>query len=281
VDNLIAQRGLRGTGTICKAEPVTNAIRVRRVPETGSTNADVLAAAVAGEPEGLVVVAGTQTAGRGRQGRSWQSPPGGGLWFSVLLRPGEDPLPVPAARFGWLPLLAGVALTRTVREVAGVDAALKWPNDLLVQDAKCAGILAEATGTGAIALGIGLNTTLTAGQLPPVPPVGLAATSLALAGASVVDNDRLLAGLLERLWSGYTGWRAAGGDPLASGLRQAYLEVCGTIGRRVRAILPGGAEISGLATTVDDDGRLIVGDQPVAAGDVLHLRPMAGLDGDD
>jgi len=260
---------------------VTDAFRVRRVTETGSTNADVLAAAVAGEPEGLVVVAATQTAGRGRQGRSWQSPPGGGLWMSVLLRPGEGSLAVPAARFGWLPLLAGVALARTVREVAGVDAALKWPNDLLVGDAKCAGILAEATGTGAVALGIGLNTTLTAEQLPPVAPVGLPATSLALAGASVVDNDLLLAALLERLSYGYTGWREAGGDPLASGLRKAYLEICGTIGREVRAILPGRADISGLATTVDNDGRLIVANQPVAAGDVLHLRPMAGLDSGD
>ncbi|NUT38028.1 MAG: biotin--[acetyl-CoA-carboxylase] ligase [Hamadaea sp.] len=245
--------------------------RVRRVPETGSTNADVLAAAVAGEPEGLVVVAGAQSAGRGRLGRSWVSPPGGGLWMSVLLRPGEAPDQVPVARFGWLPLLAGVALAAAVRDVAGVDVAVKWPNDLLVKDAKCAGILAEATATGAIALGMGLNTGLTQEQLPPTP-TGLPATSLRLAGASTVDNDVLLAALLDDLGGWYARWKAVAGDPEASGLREAYLEVCGTVGRQVRAILPDGAEIQGVATTVDRDGRLVVGDRPVAAGDVVHLR---------
>jgi len=246
--------------------------RVRKVRQTGSTNADVLAAAVAGEPEGLVVVAGTQTAGRGRLGRTWESPPDGGLWFSVLLRPD-----VPPARLGWLPLLAGVALAHTVREVAGVEAALKWPNDLLVgvesgNPEKCAGILAEATGGGAIALGIGLNTRLTREQLPPPPPSGLPPTSLALAGASIVDNDVLLTGLLDRLESAYLAWTEAGGDPEASGLRPAYLQVCATIGLDVRAILPGGAEVRGRATTVDGEGRLVVAGQPVAAGDIVHLR---------
>jgi BirA family transcriptional regulator, biotin operon repressor / biotin---[acetyl-CoA-carboxylase] ligase len=243
-------------------------IRVRKVQETGSTNADVLAAAAAGEPEGLVVAAGTQTAGRGRLGRTWQSPPGGGLWFSVLLRPAE----VPPSRLGWLPLLAGVALAHTVRDVAGVDAALKWPNDLLVRGEKCAGILAEASGGGAIALGIGLNTRLTREQLPPPPPYGLPPTSLALAGASMVDNDGLLTALLDRLASAYADWCAAGGDPEASGLRPAYLSICATIGLDVRAILPGGAEIHGRATTVDGEGRLVVGGQAVAAGDIVHLR---------
>ncbi|NUO60721.1 MAG: biotin--[acetyl-CoA-carboxylase] ligase [Hamadaea sp.] len=241
--------------------------RVREVQETGSTNADVLAAALAGEPEGLVVAAGTQTAGRGRLGRTWQSPPGGGLWFSVLLRPG-----IPPARLGWLPLLAGVTLAHCVRDVAGVDAALKWPNDLLVGGKKCAGILAEATGTGAIALGIGLNTRLTEEQLPPPPPSGLPPTSLALAGASDVDNDAMLTALLDRLASAYSAWRAAGGDPEESGLRSAYLGVCATIGLDVRAILPGGAEIRGRATTVDGEGRLVVAGRSIAAGDIVHLR---------
>jgi BirA family biotin operon repressor/biotin-[acetyl-CoA-carboxylase] ligase len=253
------------------------------VDQTESTNADVLAAAAAGEPEGLVVVAQKQTAGRGRMRRTWESPAGGGLWFSVLLRPGDGPLTadgalaVPAvspARFGWLPLLAGVALAETVNEVAQVEARLKWPNDLMIEDAKCAGILAEATGTGAIALGVGLNTMLGEEQLPPTPS-GAPATSLRLAGAAVLDNAALLDAFLDHLGHWYAAWRAAAGDAQASGVRQAYLESCATIGREVRAILPGGAEIGGRAGTVDDEGRLLVAGLPVAAADVVHLRPMA------
>lgn len=258
--------------------------RVRRVERTGSTNADVLAAAVAGEPEGLVVVAATQTAGRGRQGRTWESPPGGGLWFTVLVRPGE----VPVARFGWLPLLAGVALTEAVKDALAEaakertanGAGLKWPNDLLIGEAKCAGILAEATGTGGVAVGIGLNTNLDEDELPPTP-TGAKATSLRARTGSAVDNEALLAAILDRLAARYAEWRTHGGDAEASGLRRAYTENCVTIGKQVRAILPGGAEISGRATTVDIDGRLVVGDRVLAAADVVHLRPIARVDGAD
>src|SRR4029453_7513914 len=108
--------------------------------ETGSTNADVAAAGLAGAAEGLVVVAERQVAGRGRRDRQWVSPPRAGLTLSVLLRPGPAVAP---RTWGWLPLLAGLALRDAVRERAGVEAALKWPNDLLIGDAKCAGILAE------------------------------------------------------------------------------------------------------------------------------------------
>jgi len=247
--------------------------RINRVERTGSTNADVLAAALRGEPEGLVVVAQTQTAGRGRQGRTWESPQGGGLWFTVLLRPHD----VAVARLGWLPLLAGVALAEAVRATAKVEAGLKWPNDLLVGGAKCAGILAEATGTGGVAVGIGLNTNLAEERLPPTP-TGVKATSLRLHAGSAVDNDEILGAVLDRLAVRYAEWRTHSGDADASGLRSAYTENCVTIGRRVRAILPGGAEISGRATTVDIDGRLVVGGQAVAAGDVVHLRPIARVD---
>src|ERR1700756_4748769 len=111
------------------------------VASTGSTNVDLLARAVADPalPEGQVLVAEEQTAGRGRLGRSWSSVPGASLTFSVLLRPAT----VPPARRGWLPLLAGVAVVSAVRAVAGVDAVLKWPNDILAGDRKLAGILTE------------------------------------------------------------------------------------------------------------------------------------------
>jgi BirA family biotin operon repressor/biotin-[acetyl-CoA-carboxylase] ligase len=254
--------------------------------ETGSTNADVAEAAQAGEPEGLVVVAERQTAGRGRRGRIWQSPPRAGIATSVLLRPGEAAPergwpPAPPTGYGWLPLLAGVALVEAVARLAELDATLKWPNDLLIGDAKCAGVLAESvpgrspTQPPAIVLGIGLNVTLRADELP-VNPTGLPATSLQLAGAAATDRDPLLRALLRSVAEWYDRWRTAGGDAEASGLREAYLAACATVGREVRVLLPGGDELTGTATGVDQDGHLLVttaaGDRAVAAGDVLHLR---------
>jgi BirA family biotin operon repressor/biotin-[acetyl-CoA-carboxylase] ligase len=233
------------------------------VAETGSTNADVASAARAGAAEGLVVVAELQTAGRGRLGRVWQSPARAGIAASVLLRPdGIDP-----ARYGWLPLLAGVALAEGVRRVAEVDAVLKWPNDLLVGGRKCAGILAEVAGPGAVVVGFGLNTTLRASELPSPD-----ATSLALAGAAGVDRDPLLRAVLRALEAWYGRWRTADGDAGASGLRQTYASGCATLGLQVRVQLPGGEELHGRADGVDSAGRLVVGGHALAAGDVAHLR---------
>ncbi|MBG6102278.1 biotin--[acetyl-CoA-carboxylase] ligase [Micromonospora vinacea] len=254
--------------------------------ETGSTNADVAEAARADEPEGLVVVAERQTAGRGRRGRVWQSPARAGIATSVLLRPGEAVpdrgwLPAAPTGYGWLPLLAGVALVEAVARLAELEATLKWPNDLLIGDAKCAGVLAEAVPgrapdqPPAIVLGIGLNVTLRADELP-VNPTGLPATSLQLAGAVATDRDPLLRALLRAVADWYDRWRSAGGDAVASGLRDAYLEACATIGREVRVLLPTGESLTGTATGVDPDGQLIVttptGTRTLAAGDVLHLR---------
>lgn len=249
--------------------------------ETASTNADAAGAAHAGEPEGLVVVAEQQTAGRGRRGRTWTSPPRAGLTLSVLLRPGvavpEREWPAaPAAAYGWLPLLAGVALVETVTRVAEVPAVLKWPNDLLVGDLKCAGILAEGVPDGgppAVVVGIGLNVTSRAGELPADRP----ATSLQLAGAAMTDRDPLLRALLRGLGGWYGRWRSAGGDAEAAGLAEAYRHHCATIGRSVRVQLPSGDELAGEATTVDAEGQLVVRtaegrSQSVAAGDVLHVR---------
>jgi BirA family biotin operon repressor/biotin-[acetyl-CoA-carboxylase] ligase len=244
---------------------------LRVVDETGSTNSDVAAAARAGAAEGLVLVAERQTSGRGRLGRVWTSPPRAGLALSVLLRPtGID-----ITRFGWLPLLAGVALAEAVRRIAEVDAVLKWPNDLLVGERKCAGILAEAIppapgavpAQSAIVLGIGLNTTLREHELPRPD-----ATSLALAGAACTDRDPLLRGLLRSLATWYGRWHEAGGDPETSGLREAYLFHCATLGRDVLVHMPDGSELRGRADGVDADGRIIVDGQAFAAADVAHLR---------
>lgn len=254
--------------------------RLHAVSETGSTNADVADAARRGAPEGLVIVAERQTAGRGRLGRSWESPAGAGLMFSVLLRPH-----VPVARWGWLPLLGGLALAQAVRATAGLDAGLKWPNDLLIGSRKCAGVLAEAVPDGVV-VGIGLNVSLAEDELP-ASSTGTPATSLLLAGAAAggIDRAALLEVVLRGLADWYAIWSAVDGDPLASGLRKAYLSSCVTLGQQVRAILPGRVEVIGRADTVDADGRLVIVDpagarHPVAAADVIHVRPHeAKLDG--
>ncbi|WP_033340768.1 biotin--[acetyl-CoA-carboxylase] ligase [Catenuloplanes japonicus] len=252
--------------------------------ETGSTNADVAAAARDGEPEGLVIVAERQVAGRGRLGRTWESPARAGLSLSVLLRPAAPDeargwAAVPPAAYGWLPLLTGVALHESVRRVTGLETSLKWPNDLLVpmangDEGKTAGILAEGV-SGAVVMGAGLNVSLREDELPD-RPTGPPATSLLLAGAEDADREPLLKAFLRSLADWYARWRDTTGDPEASGLRAAYREACGTIGRRVRVLLPDGAEVSGFVTGVDDDARLLLrtpdGDRPLAAGDVVHLR---------
>lgn len=236
---------------------------------TGSTNADVAAAARAGAAEGLVVVAERQDAGRGRIGRQWVSPPRAGLTFSVLLRPAG----VPTHRWGWLPLLAGVALATAVTTVAGVETWLKWPNDLLAGAGrrKVAGLLAEVADD-AVVVGIGLNVTLAAEDLPRPD-----ATSLALAGATELDRNVLLPPILAALSADYLAWRAAGGDPESAGLLAGYRERCDTLGRQVRVELPAGDPLLGKAVDVDVDGRLVVetatGPTLVAAGDVVHVRP--------
>ncbi len=248
---------------------------LRYVATTGSTNADVAAAARAGAPEGLAIVADEQTAGRGRLDRQWQSPRAAGIAVSVLLRPGRASTergwePVPLTRFAMLPLLAGVALVETVRRIGEVDAVLKWPNDLLIDGRKCAGILAETVSAGgetAVVLGIGLNVTLRQAELPRAD-----ATSLQLAGSSCVDRDPILRSFLRALGDGYARWRDASGDPVASGLLETYRFHCATIGQSVRVTLPGDETLEGVATAVDDDGCLVVDGRSIAAGDVVHLR---------
>ncbi|MFE2147695.1 biotin--[acetyl-CoA-carboxylase] ligase [Streptomyces sp. NPDC059456] len=244
---------------------------VEVVAATGSTNTD-LAARAAQLPEGAVLVAEEQTAGRGRLDRSWVAPARSGLFFSVLLKPGDG---VPQERWGWLTLLAGVAAATGLSRAAGVDTALKWPNDLLItvdgEERKTGGILAERVGDGVV-IGIGLNVTLTEDELP-VPEAG----SLALAKAAVTDREPLLKAVLRSLERWYGDWRAAGGDPAASGLQEAYAADCVTLGRHVRADLPGGRTLTGTAEAVDADGRLVVRSaedqhEAVGAGDVVHLR---------
>jgi BirA family biotin operon repressor/biotin-[acetyl-CoA-carboxylase] ligase len=243
------------------------------VTATGSTNSD-LAARAASLPEGAVLIAEEQTSGRGRLERTWTAPARSGLFFSVLLRPGAD---VPVTRWGWLPLLAGVAAASGLARAAGVDMSLKWPNDLLVtvdgEERKTGGILLERAGDDAVVLGIGINVSLRADELP-VPAAG----SLGLANAVSTDRDPLLRAVLRSLEKWYTDWRTVVGDPAACGLQEAYAAGCATLGRQVRAELPGGTAVTGEAVALDGDGRLVLATgsgerQPVSAGDIVHLRP--------
>lgn len=240
------------------------------VERTGSTNADLLAAALAGAPDRSVLVAEHQEAGRGRLTRSWVAPPGSGITVSVLLRP----VGVPPSRFGWLPLLAGLALLDTVRSLTDAPVGLKWPNDLLLGPAqrKAAGILAEVADAvrPAVVVGIGLNV----GASPPDQP---GATSLAAEGATT-DRNQVLATLLGCLAEREARWRGGRGDADATRLRADYRAGCATLGSEVKVELPGGATLRGIAEDVDRDGRLLLLDpaghrRAVAAGDVVHLRP--------
>ena len=241
------------------------------VDGTGSTNADLLARAQQGEAEGTVLAAEEQRAGRGRMGRTWTAPPRAALTFSLLLKPA-----VPPARRGWLPLLTGVAVAAAVTRATGVETGLKWPNDLLAADAKLAGILAEAAGD-AVVVGIGLNVSTEPAEFPGPRPGALPATSLRAAGATALNREDILLAILDGFERWYRAWQQAGGDPDRSGLRPEYTRLSATIGRTVRAELPGGQALSGPAVGVDSDGRLLVrvssgSEVAVAAGDVVHLR---------
>ncbi|MFI5532270.1 biotin--[acetyl-CoA-carboxylase] ligase [Kitasatospora sp. NPDC051853] len=242
------------------------------VAETGSTNTDLAARAKEGAPEGAVLVAEEQTAGRGRLERQWSAPARSGLFLSLLLRPKD----VPVDRYGWLPILVGVAAAGALNRIAGVETGLKWPNDLQAvvggEERKLGGILTELAD-GAVVVGLGLNVSLREDELP-VPT----ATSLALAGAEVTDRETLLRALLRAFAELYGEWVHTAGDPHASGLLPAYAARCTTLGRQVKVQLPGDRELLGEAVAVDGDGRLVVrtpdgSRHPVAAGDVVHVRP--------
>jgi BirA family transcriptional regulator, biotin operon repressor / biotin---[acetyl-CoA-carboxylase] ligase len=242
--------------------------RLDVVAETGSTNADLLARAAAGEDiDGSVLLAEFQNAGHGRHGRVWSAPPRSGISLSV----GVSGASVPRSGWGWLPLLTGVAVVEALAAVAGLTAGLKWPNDVLVGDGKLAGILAEvAAPAPVIVVGLGLNVTLTADEAPD--PV---ATSLSMLECSATDRNALAHRILRELAAAIDAWRSAGGgDPK---LIAHYYRYSVTLNTRVKAILPGGREVVGVARDIDETGRLCVdtGGQTVAisAGDITHLRP--------
>jgi BirA family biotin operon repressor/biotin-[acetyl-CoA-carboxylase] ligase len=270
--------------------------RLEFLPTAGSTNDELREAATgpsaAAWPHGSVIVTDDQTRGRGRMGRTWLAPTGKTLAISVLLRPelpGGEPFPPEA--YGWLPLIAGAAMTEAVRHAVdaaasavddeadedgtgGVEVELKWPNDVLVSGFKICGILSELLPeSGAVVVGAGLNLTLDEHDLPT-----LTSTSLVLVTGVQPDADSVLADYLTGFLTLVRAFAEHGADAAASGIASRVSELCGTLGSEVRVELPGDRELLGFAERLDRDGRLVVRDrengepQSVAAGDVTHLR---------
>ncbi len=241
---------------------------VEVVDSTGSTNADLLSRHRAGaDIDGVVLVAEHQSAGRGRNGRSWSTPPRSQIAVSVGL--GVAGL-APAA-WGWLPLLTGVAVVDAVAATTGIEPGLKWPNDILVGEHKLGGILAEvAAPDPVVVIGLGLNVSLRADEAPDGR-----ATSLLMLGSTMIDRSALLGAVLAEWTARIDRWRVLGGDDPA--LADDYRRRSVTLGTRVRALLPGGREVIGTATDIDPTGQLQIDTGretvPVAAGDITHLRP--------
>jgi BirA family biotin operon repressor/biotin-[acetyl-CoA-carboxylase] ligase len=240
--------------------------RIEVVEEVGSTNAELIADTAA--PDRSLLAAEDQVAGRGRLDRSWFTPPRAGLTFSVLLRPA-----VPITTWGWLPLLAGVALQEAVAALTGLEAVVKWPNDLLAgaEEFKLAGILAQTSGESVV-IGVGLNVSTSAEELPVDT-----ATSLLLCGVNQLDRTVLLAAIAARMDQRVAQWEDVGGDAEACGLAETYRQGCATIGRDVVVTTLDGGALRGRASGVDADGRLQVVvkgvTHSVGAGDVEHVRP--------
>jgi BirA family biotin operon repressor/biotin-[acetyl-CoA-carboxylase] ligase len=241
------------------------------VESTGSTNADLLDRHRAGEDiTGTVLIAEQQTAGRGRHGRSWSTPPRSQIALSI----GVDAKGLLPTNWGWLPLLTGVAVVDAVHATTGLDPELKWPNDIQVGERKLGGILAEvASPAPVVVIGLGLNVTLTPDEAPDAR-----ATSLLMLDSTMLDRSALLGSILAELTARIDRWQTLGGpDP---SLVADYRRHSATLGKRVRALLPGDHEIVGIATDIDELGQLRIETQgvngtetvAVSAGDITHLR---------
>ncbi|WP_240771288.1 biotin--[acetyl-CoA-carboxylase] ligase [Nocardioides sp. GY 10113] len=244
---------------------------VELLEQAPSTNALAAARAREGAPDGLLVVADHQSAGRGRLDRTWQTPPGAAVTFSLVLRPS-----VPPGQWPWLPLLVGHNVAKALLRL-GYDAAVKWPNDVLVGGLKVAGILVERVETPqgpAAVVGVGINVATTAEELPVET-----ATSLALAdctrAAGAPGRTEVLVAVATAIREAFDAWQA-GGEEATARLRTSYAAHCATVGQDVRVELPGGGVLVGTAVDVDPDGRLVVetsaGRERVGAGDVVHVR---------
>lgn len=238
------------------------------VPETGSTNQDLLAKAQSDNlPEFFTLVTEFQTAGRGRLDRKWQGAPGSSVMASVLLRPSFKE----QSGIGWLSLMTAEAIKTALAEL-GVRSKIKWPNDVLVDGLKISGVLAEANSDlSALVIGFGINVNQTAEDLPTS-----SSTSLSLSEASSLDRDELLAQTLSHFRDLYMELTEADGNAMVSGLRERITKASSTVGQLVEVSFPDGTSVVGEAINIDESGRLQVRTSgktlTVSAGDVLHLR---------
>ena len=205
---------------------------------------------------GSVIATEFQSAGRGRLDRTFDAPKSSALLFSFYIEPKLE-----KDKFGFISLIAGLATAKSISELTKNNKfECKWPNDLLFDGKKVAGLLAEVYGDGII-VGIGINVSTLQAQLP-VPT----ATSIFLATGQIVNRNNLLTKLLEN-FEGLLKAYEAGED-----LTSAYVSKCGTIGREVLATLPGGTEVRGIAIAIDSSGGLILDSGAIiTVGDLIHL----------
>jgi BirA family biotin operon repressor/biotin-[acetyl-CoA-carboxylase] ligase len=230
----------------------------------GSTNQLGFRLAEAGIREGTLIVADEQTQGRGRMGRSWHSPPGLGLWTSVILRPNIPPFKAPG-----LSICAGLALAQTIKKLTGLDARIKWPNDCLINGLKVGGILlelsAELDRTNFVIAGVGVNVN----HLPKDFPKKLSgrATSVRIEWGEEISRVKLLTSFLQRFESVYLDFKKRGLSPQ----RQLIKKFSSLLGKKV-AVRFGRERIEGLAQDIDDSGSLVImtpkGERVVRAGEV-------------
>ncbi|MFH1147711.1 MAG: biotin--[acetyl-CoA-carboxylase] ligase [Pseudomonadota bacterium] len=239
---------------------------IHYLPSTGSTNDVAKQLAQDGAPEGAIVIADSQTSGKGRLGRSWHSPPGSGLYFSAVLRPDVDP-----DSLCKITLLAGVAAAGAIEDVTTIRPQIKWPNDLLLHGRKAGGILTELHGDAVsptVVLGIGINVSTRLEDFPP--DLQLKATSLVLAGAKDVSRSELIRSILERLEYWYLPFKKGEHGPML----QAWRKQCAMIGSNAK--IRSGEEVCfGRILDIDDTGALLLQDatgqiRRILSGEVLE-----------
>ena len=237
---------------------VTPYWRVSVVELTGSTQNDLLQLVESNNAlDGQVIATEFQSDGRGRLDRTFQAPAQSALLFSFYIKPRNQ-----RSEWGFIPLIAGLSLVRAITTIdTAMNVSLKWPNDLIINEKKCAGIIAQTTNEG-IVIGIGLNVSMTPNELPVST-----ATSLAIEGSTITDRDLLLSHLLNTFAELFEAWEEG------SELLDEYASASSTIGKKVRIELPGGENLEATVARISHTGELVLDDgRHVSAGDVIHLR---------
>ena len=237
---------------------VTPYWRVSVVELTGSTQNDLLQLVESNNAlDGQVIATEFQSDGRGRLDRTFEAPAQSALLFSFYIKPRNQ-----RSEWGFIPLIAGLSLVRAITTIdTAMNVSLKWPNDLIINEKKCAGIIAQTTNEG-IVIGIGLNVSMTPNELPVST-----ATSLAIEGSTITDRNLLLSHLLNTFAELFEAWEEG------SELLDEYASASSTIGKKVRIELPNGENLEATVARISHTGELVLDDgRHVSAGDVIHLR---------